>query len=100
MDVVLVVMPFADVQRPSLGVSLLKAAAERAGFSVAIEYFNLRLAELIGPALYSQIANDFPPDLLVGEWIFADDLFGVAPASRGGLCRATARALRFRVDAA
>ena len=76
-DVVLVVMPFADVHRPALGVSLLKTAAERAGFSVVIEYCNLRLAELIGADVYGRIANDFPPDLLVGEWVFADDLFGL-----------------------
>jgi ribosomal peptide maturation radical SAM protein 1 len=76
MDVVLVVMPFADIGRPAIGVSLLKQVSVRAGFPVAIEYANLRLAEQIGPDLYQKIASSFPPDLLVGEWLFADEVFG------------------------
>ena len=78
MDVVFAVMPFADVGRPAIGVSLLKAAIGRSGFSATIEYFGLRLAELIGVELYQKISSAFAPDLLVGEWFFADDLFGDA----------------------
>lgn len=76
MDVVLVVMPFADVSRPALGVSLLKAAAEAAGFPTRVEYLNIELAERIGPDLYADVADDHPSDLLLGEWLFAADLFG------------------------
>jgi len=75
-DVVLVVMPFADIGRPALGVSLLKAAAEREGFSVHIEYLNLRYAERIGAELYATIADSYPAELLAGEWLFAEDVFG------------------------
>ena len=59
-----------------LGVSLLAALARAAGFSVGIEYCNIALAEIIGPELYQRIASSFPPDLLLGEWFFADDVFG------------------------
>jgi ribosomal peptide maturation radical SAM protein 1 len=76
MDVVLVVMPFADPGRPAIGVSLLASAARRAGATVRLEYCNLRLAERIGLETYQRVANGFPPDALIGEWFFADELFG------------------------
>jgi hypothetical protein len=78
MDVVFTVVPFADVSRPAIGVSLLKSEIGLFGFSSRIEYFNLRLAELIGHALYQRVANEFPPNLLLGEWFFADAVFGDA----------------------
>lgn len=76
MDVVLVVMPFADPGRPAIGVSLLEAAVRRVGATARILYPNLSLAERIGLETYQRIANGFPPDALVGEWYFADWLFG------------------------
>jgi magnesium-protoporphyrin IX monomethyl ester (oxidative) cyclase len=78
MDVLFVVMPFADVNRPAIGVSLLHAAARQAGFSSRIAYFNLDLAEAIGLPLYGLLAFALPPDSLVGEWFFADQAFGAA----------------------
>lgn len=74
-DIVFAVMPFADVARPAIGVSLLKAAAVRAGFSSSIQYCNFHLAELTGLTLYQNVSSSFAPELLVGEWFFADDLF-------------------------
>lgn len=76
MDVVFVVMPFADVGRPAIGVSLLKADAIERGFSATILYENLRLADRIGVDLYQHVSSAFAPDILVGEWFFADDVFG------------------------
>jgi hypothetical protein len=75
-DIVFVVMPFADLGRPAIGVSLLKAAALQAGYTARIEYCNIRLADEIGGDLYQQISSSVPPDLVLGEWFFADDLFG------------------------
>jgi ribosomal peptide maturation radical SAM protein 1 len=71
-------MPFADVTRPALGVSLLKAAAARAGFSARVEYCNIDFAERVGVDLYTRLADDFPSDLLLGEWVFARAVFGDA----------------------
>lgn len=75
MDVVFPVMPFADIGRPAIGVSLLQAAARRMGASSRILYFNLAFAERAGLATYHRITNSFPPDSLIGEWFFADLLF-------------------------
>jgi ribosomal peptide maturation radical SAM protein 1 len=76
MDVLLAVMPFADIGRPSIGVALLSAEAKRCGLSAAVEYFNITLAEEIGDEIYETIANGFPPESLLGEWFFSDILFG------------------------
>lgn len=75
MDIVFVVMPFADLGRPAIGVSLLKSAALQAGYSARIEYCNIQLAAELGAELYQQISSSFPPDLVLGEWFFAHDLF-------------------------
>lgn len=75
MDIVFVVMPFADLGRPAIGVSLLKSAALQAGYTAAIEYCNIRLGDELGADLYQQISSTFPPDIVVGEWFFANDLF-------------------------
>jgi len=76
MDVVFAVMPFADVNRPAIGVSLLKAGLERRGFTSRVEYFNFDLAELIGYDAYDRFANGFSTETLAGEWFFADTVFG------------------------
>lgn len=75
MDVIFPVMPFADAGRPSMGVSLLAAEVEAAGYSAEILYFNLDLASEMGLATYQRVASSFLPNMLLGEWIFADDVF-------------------------
>lgn len=84
MDVLFVVMPFADVGRPALGVSLLAAAARRRGHSCAVRYFGIDLIERIGLPLYSWIAqlgdqegliDVVAAESLVGERFFADVAF-------------------------
>lgn len=76
MDVVFVVMPFADISRPAMGVSLLAAETKAAGYSARIAYPNIDFAQTLGAALYQTIASSYPPELLVGEWVFADAVFG------------------------
>lgn len=76
MDVVFPVMPFADAGRPAMGVSLLIAELRRAGYSAQAVYFNLELAAAMGLGPYQRVASEFAPNLLLGEWMFADDLFG------------------------
>jgi ribosomal peptide maturation radical SAM protein 1 len=76
MDVVFAVLPFADVDRPAIGVSLLKAEADRLGFSSRIVYCNFDLAEAISIELYNQISESLPSESLIGDWFFADLLFG------------------------
>jgi ribosomal peptide maturation radical SAM protein 1 len=79
MDVFFVVMPFADVDRPAIGVSLLKAELQRRGFSSRIEYLNIALAETIGKELYMTISDSLPSEALAGEWFFADRVFADIP---------------------
>jgi ribosomal peptide maturation radical SAM protein 1 len=75
MDVLFAVLPFLDIGRPAIGVSLLKAEIARYGFSSCVRYFNLDHAERIGIQAYSRIASSSPGSLL-GEWFFASVLFG------------------------
>src|SRR5690606_33919821 len=49
LDVALVLMPWAEVRRPSIALGLLKAALRRAGLRAAVDYANLRFAEEVGP---------------------------------------------------
>jgi ribosomal peptide maturation radical SAM protein 1 len=84
-DIVFAVLPFSDLGRPALGVSLLDAHLERRGITSLIRYFNLDLAERIGTQLYgwfSQCTADqellsavAPSEYLAGEWFFADLVF-------------------------
>jgi ribosomal peptide maturation radical SAM protein 1 len=77
-DVVFPLMPFADVGRPALGVSLLNAAARRMGITSSVVYFNLDFAERCGLDIYRLVSDLLPPDALLGEWLFADLFFGAA----------------------
>lgn len=76
MDVLFAVLPFGNVRLPALGVSVLKAAIARRGFPSRIEYFNIKLAEVIGLPLYMKLANQAAALHLIGEWFFADAVFG------------------------
>ena len=53
--VALICMPFIDLRRPQLGISLLKAALTRDGVASDIYYFNMRFAKKIGVPLYNWI---------------------------------------------
>jgi ribosomal peptide maturation radical SAM protein 1 len=91
-DILFAVLPFADVEHPAIGTSLLQAQLKLAGFSSAVCYFNLDLAERIGPDLYGWLAQcrdehslgtSAPAVSLVGEWFFADLVFhGQIPQER------------------
>jgi ribosomal peptide maturation radical SAM protein 1 len=76
--VLLVVPPFHQLFIPAIGVSLLKAALARIDVSCDVLYLNLKFAERIGAKLYTRIAVGGRHPALVGEWIFAGDLFGDA----------------------
>ncbi len=75
MDIVFAVVPFGDVARPAIGVSLLKAALLQRGFSACIEYLNIDFAADIGEAVYNHICHDTASDSMAGEWFFSDMLF-------------------------
>jgi ribosomal peptide maturation radical SAM protein 1 len=69
-------MPFASIERPSLGVSLLKSGVKRIGMSAKIHYFNIKFAERIDLKLFHNIAEGSLSHLsLIGELIFAGHAF-------------------------
>ncbi len=84
MDVLFTVLPFADVERPAIGVSLLHTQLKRIGVSSAIRYFTIDLAEWIGLDVYNWLTQcreqpamgtAAPAGSLIGEWFFADLVF-------------------------
>ena len=77
-DAVLIVPPFADINRPSLGVHLLQAVTERAGLRVRILYANLLFATLSGENLYTAMCRG-KYGWMWGERIFAATAFGLPP---------------------
>ena len=82
MDVILVSMPFAEVQRPSIALGLLRAALSGTGISSKVVYGNFAFAETIGLVAY-QAMQSVPTDHLLGEWCFARGLLS-DPSEDGG----------------
>lgn len=78
MDVVLVCMPFAEVQRPSIALGLLRAALKDTNISSEVVYGNFTFAETIGLVAY-QAMQSAPTDHLLGEWCFAQGLLPRSP---------------------
>ena len=74
-QVLLVSMPFAAVERPSLALGLLSAILQRAGIETSTEYANLRFLEQLSPRDYV-LVEKVPPDNCFGDWIFARKVFG------------------------
>jgi ribosomal peptide maturation radical SAM protein 1 len=74
MDVILVCMPFAEVQRPSIALGLLRATLADTNIRSEVVYGNFGFAETIGLVSY-QAMQSTPTDHLLGEWCFAGGLF-------------------------
>src|SRR5215813_2610303 len=74
MDIVLVSMPFAELQRPSIALGLLRASLLGTDIESEIVYANFGLAETIGLVAY-QAMQSVPTDHLLGECCFAGSLF-------------------------
>lgn len=92
--VVLVSMPFMDVDYPSIQLGLLKAIAEAHGFPVRTFHANLDLAARVGIDFYRKISQHRGP--LIGEWLFSLEAFGdAAPDSDSGLLDAFANELSY-----
>ena len=72
-DVLLAVLPFGPLLQPSLGLSLLKAATPA---STRIEYLTLPFGDQIGADFYQWVAAEVPSEWVLGDWIFADALYG------------------------
>ncbi|WP_030439904.1 RiPP maturation radical SAM C-methyltransferase [Actinoplanes subtropicus] len=73
-SVVLVSMPFADADRPSLQLGLLKVAVEKAGFAVRTMHASLDFASLVGMSAYRMLAAHRGRQF--GDWLFSVAAFG------------------------
>jgi ribosomal peptide maturation radical SAM protein 1 len=92
--VVLVSMPFMDVDYPSIQLGLLKAIAEAHGFPVRTLHANLDLAARVGIDYYRKISQYRGP--LIGEWLFSLEAFGdAAPDADSSLLDAFANELSY-----
>jgi ribosomal peptide maturation radical SAM protein 1 len=80
-DCLIVVPPFAGLDRPSLAAHVLQACAREAGLRVRVLYANVLLAAEIGEMHYEAICYA-PSSSLIGERFFASAAFDVAPLGR------------------
>jgi ribosomal peptide maturation radical SAM protein 1 len=78
--VVLVSMPFMDIDRPSIQLGLLKAVLTEHGFPVRTLHANLDLAARIGVDHYRAVAAH--RGRMLGDWLFSIEAFGEAAPDR------------------
>ncbi|MEK7992772.1 MAG: RiPP maturation radical SAM C-methyltransferase [Planctomycetota bacterium] len=78
-DALLILPPFAGIDRPSFGLHLLQALAQRDGFRVSVLYANVHFARDVGEELYNDICYG-DSGQLNGEKVFATAAFGVGYA--------------------
>ena len=74
MSICLVHMPYAAVERPSIGLGILQSALREAGLASEVVYANLMFAERMGLSRYKMVEFT-PTDVFVGEWTFAGAAF-------------------------
>lgn len=79
MRVLLVSMPFGALDRPALGISLLKPVLATRGIHCDIRYLNLEFACLIGADEYRWVSTELPYTAFAGDWIFTEPLYGPRP---------------------
>jgi ribosomal peptide maturation radical SAM protein 1 len=74
--VLLISMPFASIQFPSMGASLLKSILSEEKISCDIKYLNIIFAEMTSLEKYEWTCRDQGGRLLIGERLFAQEFFG------------------------
>jgi ribosomal peptide maturation radical SAM protein 1 len=74
-NVLLILPPFAGIDRPSLGLHTLQACARARGHGVSVLYANMLFAQLVGEMRYEALCYAPTSDLL-GERIFAVAAYG------------------------
>ena len=73
-EVCLVLMPYASLERPSIALSILKASLSKQHISSSVIYGNLLFADKIGAHIYNVI-NKSQSHSLAGEWTFSNCAF-------------------------
>lgn len=75
-DLLLVLPPYADTDKPSLGLHILQACCGKFGIKARVVYANLIWAKLIGAEAYNAICRASGSELL-GERCFSKAAFGI-----------------------
>lgn len=73
-EICFVSMPYVEIQRPSLALSLLQGILERDGIRSRVVHASLLFAEKVGARAYGA-AMTAPPTFLAGEWTFSAAAF-------------------------
>ena len=69
-------MPFGALERPALGLSLLKAGLVERGFACDARYPTFTFAEYIGFETYQWMSFELPYTAFAGDWTFTTALYG------------------------
>ncbi len=80
-DVLLIVPPFADMRRASIGVHGLQACAAEKGYRVSVLYGNLILAAMLGEFVYQEMLVSSERSLIL-ERFFGVYAYGLDPLSQ------------------
>ncbi len=79
--VLLLSMPFGAMERPALGLSLLKALLARGGIACDVRYPSFMFVDYLGAETYQWISSSLPYIAFAGDWCFAEALYGPRPAA-------------------
>ena len=79
--VLLLSMPMGALERPSLGLSLLKSRIVESGYSCDVRYLAFSFAEFIGQPEYQWMCYELPYTAFAGDWSFTQALYGEQPKS-------------------
>jgi len=74
--VLLLSLPFGALERPALGLSLLKAKLFETGIKCDVRYLNFAFAEFIGHEEYQWMSYELPYTAFAGDWSFTSALYG------------------------
>lgn len=74
--VLLLSMPYGALERPALGLSLLKAALNRENIDCDVRYLTFPFADLIGAENYQWLCYELPYTAFAGDWTFTTALYG------------------------
>lgn len=69
-------MPYGALERPALGLSLLKAGLQAENISCDVRYLSFSFADFIGAENYQWMCYEIPYTAFAGDWSFTTALYG------------------------
>ena len=79
--ILLLSMPMGALERPALGLSLLKERLRQSGFDCDVRYLTFTFAEFVGHDEYQWMCYQLPYTAFAGDWSFTHALYGERPDS-------------------